>query len=77
MMLAVSGPPPGEVPTPFWSNCGLLRFWLLVSAARRNPFTFPNSFRFPNMKALAKNPDTLVFVFFTALFATVIAHVGR
>jgi hypothetical protein len=29
------------------------------------------------MKALTKNPDTLVFVFFTALFATVIAHVGR
>jgi hypothetical protein len=29
------------------------------------------------MRALAKNPDSLAFLFFTALFAVVVSHVGR
>ena len=78
MMQSVIGSPPGDVPTPLLvclRTAGVLASGFSSKASPAHLSLFP--LRLPSMRALAKNPDTLAFLFFTALFAVVIAHVGR
>jgi hypothetical protein len=78
MMQSVSRPPPREAPTPLSVSLRTAEVLALGFSSKAPPAHFSQlPLRFPIMRALAKNPDTLAFVFFAALFATVIAHVGR
>jgi hypothetical protein len=64
-----------HTPPGLFADCWGFGFWFQQQGITRSPFLFP--LRLPSMRAIAKNPDTLAFLFFTALFAVVIAHVGR
>jgi hypothetical protein len=63
--------------TPPGLNADCRDFGFLPQQQGEPAHLSPSSLRLPIMRALSKNPDSMAFLFFTALFAVVIAHVGR